>query len=314
MRGEHPYLGMFRHERLAEIEEQRLRRLKAGQDHEMPDATVATSNPQVMSRESTATLRALSEADDSRGWYGSNTADDEMDIDGRGQSPLDMDETMVPVIVATDFGTTFSSVALARRGEGMLPNVKIVDSYPDDPADYMGNLSRQVPTESWYPNEPKFEDVSRSPTPIPQKSPRRNIYGNLYVADTDDEEDQEEEDVLRNEGPQIQQRPTEERLRSFVWGYGIRNEISPDMDQRKFNRIARSKLWLDKSDHTAEVRNELDRILKRLKRKKVIKENEDVIADYLTRLYIHTKTQLRREYGISEATPIEHVLTVPTIW
>jgi hypothetical protein len=73
-------------------------------------------------------------------------------------------------------------------------------------------------------------------------------------------------------------------------------------------------LWLDKSEHTASVRAELDPILRRLKRKKVIKENEDVIADYLGRLFMHTKAQLKEEGVISDATPIEHVLTVPAIW
>jgi hypothetical protein len=29
---------------------------------------------------------------------------------------------------------------------------------------------------------------------------------------------------------------------------------------------------------------------------------------------MHAKIQLRREHGISEAAPIEHVLTVPAIW
>jgi molecular chaperone DnaK (HSP70) len=62
------------------------------------------------------------------------------------------------------------------------------------------------------------------------------------------------------------------------------------------------------------VRNELDPILRRLKRRKIIKENEDVIADYLARLFMHAKAQLKEEGFISDATPIEHVLTVPAIW
>jgi hypothetical protein len=282
MGAEYPDLEMFHHEWIDGVEERRSHRLRGGQDHEMPDATIITSNPPAMSRESTATLRAMSEADNSHGWYGSNAADDEMDIDGREQrTPSEIDETLMPIIVATDFGTTFSSVAFARREDGLLPDVKIIDSYPSDPADPMGNSSRQVPTESWYPNEPKLEEASRSPTPLLQTSTHSNTNGNLYAADTEDEGEQEE--VLRKEEPRIQQPLTEQPLSSFIWGYGIQNEISPDMDQRKFNRIARSKLWLDKSNHTVGVRNELEPILRRLKRKKVIKENEDVIADYLTR-------------------------------
>ena len=62
------------------------------------------------------------------------------------------------------------------------------------------------------------------------------------------------------------------------------------------------------------MRAELDPILRRLKRKKIVKENEDVIADYLARLFMHTKARLEEEGVISDATPIEHVLTVPAIW
>jgi hypothetical protein len=280
----------------------------------MPDATVETSNPLAISRESTATLRAFSEVDNSRGWHASDAGEDEMDIDGIEQRTLsDAEKILMPMVVATDFGTTFSSMAFARRGEGMLPDVKIVDGYPNDPRYNGGNASLQVPTESWYPNEPKLEEASRSPTPLQQHFARGGSPANIYDAESDDERNLDEQ-LMPDDEIQLQESLPRAKIRSFVWGYGIESEITQDMEQSKFNRIARSKLLLDKSDHTAQVRNELEPILRRLKRKRVISENEDVIADYLARLFIHTKTELKRENHISDATPIEHILTVPAIW
>jgi hypothetical protein len=313
MASEHSYLDLFPHESIDEVEGRGFRRLTGAEDQEMLDAMVPTPYPAVMSRESTATLGAISEAETAHGWYGPNPADDEMDIDGEEEMTPLVDETLTPLIIATDFGTTFSSVAYARRGEGMLPDVKMIDSYPNEPSHYTnGHTSRQVPTESWYPNEATIEEESRSPTPIQGYYPEGASNGNIYDAESDDERNIN--DSPNNEEPPKPHPSPPPKLRSFVWGYGIQNEINEDMDHSKFNRITRSKLWLDMSEHTASVRAELDPIFRRLKRKKVIKHNEDVIADYLARLFMHTKAQLKGEGVISDATPIEHVLTVPAIW
>lgn len=313
MRSEHPDLEMFRHELLDEVEERRFRRLTGAQDLEMQDASMATPNSAAMTRESTATLRAMSEADSNYATYRSNTLDDAMDLDELEERGSFDDERLAPIIIATDFGTTFSSVAYARRGEGLLPVVKIIDNYPNDPSYTQGHPSKQVPTENWYPNQLKFEEESGRITPIQEYIPREISEENLYDAESDDGRD-----IANGRGsdeePALDQTTPPPKLRSFVWGYGIQAEISEDMDYTKFNRIARSKLLLDKSHHTAKVRNDLEPILRRLKRKKVIIENEDVIADYLARLFTHTKTQLEKEEGLLDATLIEHVLTVPAIW
>jgi molecular chaperone DnaK (HSP70) len=102
----------------------------------------------------------------------------------------------------------------------------------------------------------------------------------------------------------------------YFWGYGIQKEIKRDMDPQKFNRIAKSKLLLDQSEHTEETRDSLAPILKRLKRKGInkIKENEDVIAHYLTELFKHTKKRLQISREYVEGEPIEHVLCVPASW
>lgn len=66
------------------------------------------------------------------------------------------------------------------------------------------------------------------------------------------------------------------------------------------------------------IRDDLRPILARLKqakikRKKTIKRDEDVIADYLTQLFRHTKEQLEG-MGIPGGSEFEHVLCVPAMW
>jgi hypothetical protein len=102
MNSEHPDLEMFRHELINELEEQRFRRLTEIEDQEMIDMMVPTPYPAALSRESTATLRAMSEVDNADGWYGLNDVDDEMNIDGREETTPTIDDTLTPLIIATD--------------------------------------------------------------------------------------------------------------------------------------------------------------------------------------------------------------------
>ena len=70
---------------------------------------------------------------------------------------------------------------------------------------------------------------------------------------------------------------------------------------------------LDDSELTQKVRDNLRPILNQLKRRGIIRKDEDVIADYLSRLFTHAKGELLK-YGFSESDSIEHVLCVPNIW
>lgn len=102
-------------------------------------------------------------------------------------------------------------------------------------------------------------------------------------------------------------------FRSFVWGFGIERETAADMDYSKFNRITRSKLLLDSSEHTTQVREELRPVLNRLMRLRIIGKSEDVIADYLTSFLQHAKKELISK-GVVNTDLVEHVLTVPIVW
>ena len=79
--------------------------------------------------------------------------DDPMDIDLPGQDipdELEAREGNNTLIVATDFGTTFSSVAFAAWCKGSISEVKTISNYPEDPM-ILQKKSLQVPTESGYP-------------------------------------------------------------------------------------------------------------------------------------------------------------------
>ncbi len=71
---------------------------------------------------------------------------------------------------------------------------------------------------------------------------------------------------------------------------------------------------LDDSPDTQKVRDKLRPILNQLKRSGIIKKDEDVIADYLSRLFLHTKEQLILNHGFTDSDSVEHVLCVPNIW
>jgi hypothetical protein len=236
---------------------------------------------------------------------------DEMDID----MPDIEEPSEPPIIVATDFGTTFSAVAYAKREENNAhPRIKIIANYPDDPRAMQGKPGLEVPTESWYPNKAQMAEVIQDTEMTTANDPG---FDDQYDASDQDVHDiwriSEDDSSDENEDLVPHPLPVDNEIRNFVWGYGIQELTTPDMIHRDYNRIARSKLLLDRSTKTQKVRDQLRPILTRLKRSKKIREDEDVIADYLTQLFLHTKEQLRSS-GISNASPIEHVLCVPVVW
>jgi hypothetical protein len=99
-----------------------------------------------------------------------------------------------------------------------------------------------------------------------------------------------------------------------TWGYGVQSLIRQDVDLRGYKRVLKSKLLLDASNNTQQARNELLPVLKAIKLAKKIKEDDDVIADFLACLFSHAKEQLARDDSIPVGIPIEHVLSVPVVW
>lgn len=319
-----PELEVWRHEWIDEIESARFARLTSNRGHdetgsrrqegqqyqarEMSEASTATLRQMTHSRESTATMRGLSEVLSPR-----PSSADVMDIDEAERGPPLTPKVKEPtVIVATDFGTTFSSVAFAINEGGRRPRVKMVANYPDDPRISQGRPSLEVPTESWYPDAGQLAELN-SPDTDAHVDDEESM--DLYGTSDQEEEDDHRLNDSEEESGALDTGPPERVSRNFLWGYGIQQKLTfPDMDRKQFDRIARSKLLLDTGDHTQQVRTELRPVIKRLRRRRIINEEVDVIADYLTQLFNHAKEQIHNTLEIPDSTPIEHVLCVPIVW
>lgn len=275
------------------------------QDREMSEASTATLQHISQTRESTATLRGVSDLSEPH-----LSSSDAMDIDMQEASRPSTAKARKPtIIVATDFGTTFSSVAFAMREEGWRPMIKIVANYPDDARARQGRPSLEVPTESWYPDAAQLAELDMEMNLNNQED--IDLYG---ISDQDEEEDdyRPDDDFLAVNGGNDEF--STNAPRNFFWGYGIQKLIAPDMDPNQFDRVARSKLLLDTKAYTQEVRDELRPVIQRLRRRRIINEDGDVIADYLTQLFIHAKKQIMDVLEMPETTSVEHVLCVPIIW
>jgi hypothetical protein len=97
-------------------------------DREMSEATTCTLRATPVSRRMTPRQYPKSPME-----MDSSTLSDDVDVDitdCRSATAVDSDET--PLIIATDFGTTFSSVAFARYENGQRPIVHTVKNYPND--------------------------------------------------------------------------------------------------------------------------------------------------------------------------------------
>ncbi|PQE29190.1 Hsp70 family protein [Rutstroemia sp. NJR-2017a BBW] len=235
-------------------------------------------------------------------------ADSEMDVDSLPQA-----QDSVPLIVATDFGTTFSCVAFAsKRGD-----IGIVRNYPGDPMTMQGNPRSDVPTESWYPNKKILEELAA------QHNGNSRGVETLRFDDEDDEFNDSNNGTtglvgdgeLGTESMDIDPIENEYVPETMYWGYEVQDKLmDPDLDKSQYNCITRSKLVLDVSDQTKQIRQGLRPILKTLKTKRYIRSDEDVISQYLERLFKHSKNELLKLGWKPRVQSVEHVLCVPVIW
>lgn len=216
-------------------------------------------------------------------------------------------------ILATDFGTTFSSVAFTKIQGGAIGEITSIVNWPHDPTIH-GMKSLQVPTESWYPVK-IYEDLASNHDNniLDEDEPHELIYddedeGYLWFSETKDE--------LASQDVNMRDADQDELIRPApVWGYGIQEkQLSPEKDITHFVPISMSKLFLDNSQNTEELRDGLVQSLKLLKLNRAINKEEDVITDYLTQLFKHAKEQLSSLYNLDDSCTVEHVLCVPNTW
>jgi hypothetical protein len=241
------------------------------------------------------------------------------------------------LLIAVDFGTTFSAisyVALSAEeyGSSYIPPERImsIKNFPEDwNSDSDDRMKNEVPTELMYPRDPKFrqqEGLVYQPRPYEPEDDdmdddadgemdidvenlhvRGDLAGRASLGDghIQPTSDRDANDIM------AMYEPTDQ----FRWGYGVHELWSlPSAHLDRSNQaMARFKLLLDESQTTTDVRDRLRETLDTLKRRKIVKSSVDVIADYLTCLLRHARSELNNE-GFDDSYTIEMILCVPAIW
>lgn len=149
-----------------------------------------------------------------------------------------------PIILVTDFGTTFSAAAYSKKySEDGQHRIKMITNYPDDPRALSGKPLLEVPTESWYPNKKQIEQhILDHHMGISDNQPYNDLY-DISDHGADQLSDAESiDEAIRPRRRRVHNIDNE--IRNFFWGFGIEDHTAADMVHSDFNRIARSKLLL----------------------------------------------------------------------
>ncbi|KAK8073199.1 hypothetical protein PG994_004098 [Apiospora phragmitis] len=258
------------------------------------------------SRESTATLGRTPGAGESR--YSTPLPNPRVD---------DEEELGKRLIIAIDFGTTYSCVSYAAIQKGERPEylmrdrIESIENYPNDQdPDAASPMKKQVPTELMYPKTADFRAKEGLPDLNDGDEPQEDEVPGLDDADGD---------IDMAEADKTVQQYMEELLldssATLSWGYSVHESQSlPKLHSDPSNKpLARFKLLLDTSPMTEEVRHNLKETVESLQKRKIIKKPLQLIADFLTCLLRHTKEELA-DQGYDDSWPLEIVLCVPAIW
>jgi hypothetical protein len=226
------------------------------------------------------------------------------------------------LIMAVDFGTTYSAIAYVALEDGQEDSagfldpthIRTVQNYPDD-ATFGGwddEMRSEVPTELIYPLDRDFrkEEGLVAREWEDQHEDVREPAIDEFGADPDDPLN-----IFGGEEAYDSDQMSVDEAASFRWGYGA-HEVwgrSATHANPENNPVARFKLLLDNSERTETVRNELGGTLQELKRKRVIKDPRDVIVDFLTCLLRHAKAEFQNA-GFDNSNKLETILCVPAIW
>jgi len=255
---------------------------------------------------------------------------DRMEVEPREEYSLpEGDPSTIPFVIATDFGTTFSSVAFTRHYQGTWEPPESISQYPRDPFILNGKESYEVPTQSCYPNMAMVRDHIDEAMGVPETGENvKDIFEDddeieerlSHLQNEDSSDDRE--DSVSDEDQEMASGEIEDDfngqnyLPNFLWGYEIQHQMrSSTSGLSQHEHLERFKLMLDETANTKPIRDGLRPVLAQLKRWHMIKEDHDVIADYLTKLFLHTKEQLKAgDVEFTDACPVEHVLCVPNAW
>jgi len=232
---------------------------------------------------------------------------------------MTMDDEHRRIILAVDFGTTFSSVAYVRL-DGMiqdtaldLENVNCITRYPGDRSALRDGPREDVPTELWYSlgeltGQEPLDDIATGPNEDDSDSEQ------IYEYNFSSKSSSESEGELDKEAEQREEEPR--NISTPFWGFEVQLQLQrTDQPKDDMKRVARFKLLLDeKNTLTNHIRESVKTVIRNLKRCKLIKKDTDIINDYLTQLFIQTKNELRKTPDFDDNIPIEFVLSIPAVW
>lgn len=112
----------------------------------------------------------------------------------------------------------------------------------------------------------------------------------------------------------------------FLWGYAVPyQQYSANTARDPLGLVKRPKTLLLDTAYTQQDRTKLLPVIGELMRRNVIRRKgvkgeynthdvEDIITDFLTEVFLHTKAQLRILDGFTDKCPVQFVMTVPTFW
>lgn len=262
-----------------------------------------------------------------------------------------LDSGILPkrLIIAVDFGTTYSAVSYVALEEGELTpyleldRIRSIQNFPDDWNFGGDGMKSEVPTEVIYPLDRGFRENTHlaAADEDDDEDDDDDQYDDQYEYEYEDEDEEGDGEELQtntdvdthdignaaefNGGGDLtifgeQNESDEDRMsidesNSFRWGYGVHEAWAlPATHSNPNNQaLSRFKLLLDSSPATEAVRNNLRPTLLELETRGIIKNPHHVIVDFLTCLLQHTKSELRTA-GFDESYRTEIVLCVPAIW
>lgn len=219
------------------------------------------------------------------------------------------------LIIAVDFGTTYSAVSYVAIPEGSSPeaigprDIRSIKNFPErfETGDQM---DLEVPTEVMYPSTPAFRKNEAQDHTEHESAVHETLEGPGFM---DPDFDIDTGDILAEEEDVTMLDDDDDRFR---WGYQVHElwSLPATHSDDTYRPLSRFKLLLDQSPDTESVREQLSTTLTELRRRRILSDKPlQVIADFLTHLLRHTQDQLRSE-GYDDTYSKEIVLCVPAIW
>ena len=215
-------------------------------------------------------------------------------------------------IIAIDFGTTFSSVAVLRLDNSTSAaligpeSIQCIDHYPDMPPRGSASafsINPTVPTEliCFAQRSNRVVETSQDSDISDQQSVGsfQEIWDDLRPENSDEE-------------PRTPVVPSPSRgTRDSVWGWGVHCRLSsPEIMSPEMKHLTNFKLQLDDSSPGRDLGKESKDKMRALKGVKTV----DIITEYLGHLLKHAKERLAQMHDLHADSCVEFVLCLPTKW